>query len=151
MHLETTVELLRRKLSAIAATRGSPLDLLDLDRFLTRQPLRFDDSYLDSPPSSAQVEALVRAGVPRWPLVNKGIVREVFDLLRARRERGLATPRQARLLRDLGYSRPWSVTFVDVDAELSRLTGRREKIINSEKSVPEGDETTPGLKEASIL
>jgi hypothetical protein len=121
-----TIEYLRAKHAAIAASGGTALDPYDLDRFLTRGPLRFWDAYLDSPPSSAQVEALVKAGVPRWPLINKGIVNEVFALLAARRERGLATPRQARLLRDLGHARPWSVHFMDVEGELRRLReGRR--------------------------
>jgi hypothetical protein len=122
-----TLRYLRAKRAAIASSSGSTLDPYDLDRFLTRQPHRFYDGYLDSPPSSAQVAALVEAGVPRWPLINRGIVGEVFDLLRARRERGLVTPRQARLLRDLGHPMPWSVTFMDVDEELRRLKEGRVK------------------------
>jgi hypothetical protein len=118
---ESTLRYLRSKLSAISAARGAPLDPYDLDRFVIRTPLRFYDAYLDSAPTSAQVETLVKAGGPRWPLINKGIVGEVFTLLAARRDRGLATVRQARLLRALGHRRPWSVAFVDVDEELRRL------------------------------
>jgi hypothetical protein len=126
MHLETTVELLRRKLSAIAESGGSPLDPYDLDRFLTRETFLFYDSYLDSPPTVESVRTLVKAGVPAWPLVNKGIVNETFALLKARRERGLSTVRQARLLRERGHPRPWSVLFVHVEGELRRLReGRR--------------------------
>jgi hypothetical protein len=116
-----TVEYLRNKFEAIARLGGSPLDAYDLDRFLIRLPSRYYDPYLDSAPSAASVSALVRMGCPRWPLVNRGIVNEVFDLLRVRRERGLASPRQARYLRARGHPRPWAVLGVDVSDELSRL------------------------------
>ena len=121
MQRENTLHYLRRKLSAIAATGGSPLDAYDLDRFLVREPARFYDPYLDSEPWPESVRTLVRAGCPSWPLINKGIVNEVFHLLAARRERGLATVRQARYLRERGHPRPWSVRFEDVSTELRRL------------------------------
>ena len=105
-----TVEYLRNKFEAIARLGGSPLDAYDLDRFLIRLPSRYYDPYLDSAPSAASVSALVRMGCPRWPLVN-----------RVRRERGLASPRQARYLRARGHPRPWAVLGVDVSDELSRL------------------------------
>jgi hypothetical protein len=116
-----TLRYLQAKLSAIAESRGTPLDAYDLDRFLVRLPLRFYDAYLDSPPSVESVETLVEAGVPRWPLVNRGIVNEVAGLLAARRARGLATPKQARYLRYRGHPRPWSVRFEDVSEQLRRL------------------------------
>ena len=126
MQRESTLDLLRRKLSAIAESGGAPLDPYDVDRFLTRGSLCFYDSYLDSPPTVESVRTLVKAGVPEWPLVNKGIVNETFALLKARRERGLSTVRQARLLKSRGHPRPWSVLFVHVDGELRRLReGRR--------------------------
>jgi hypothetical protein len=134
MQKETTAEAprsktlgyLRSKLEAISNSSAPVPDPYDLDRFVTRTPTRFYDSYLDSPPSSASVAALVEAGVPRWSLINRGIVNEVFDLLRARRERGLASVRQARYLHALGHACPWSVLFTDVSGELRRLKeGRR--------------------------
>ena len=121
-----TFAYLFAKHAAISNSSGSPLDPYDLDRFLVRLPSCYYDAYLDSLPSAASISALTRLGVPRWPLVNKGIVNEVFDLLRVRRERGLASVRQARLLRDLGHPRPGAVFFVDVSTELRcLLKGRR--------------------------
>jgi hypothetical protein len=102
---------LRRKLSAIAASGGSPRDAYDLDRFLVRLPLRYYDSDLDSPPTVQQVNTLVKLGVPRWPLINRGIVGEVFALLKARRENGLSSVAQA-----------WNV-----GAELYRLKREEKK------------------------
>ena len=88
-----------------------------MDWFLVRLLLRYYDPYFDSAPSAASVSALVKLGCPRWPLVNKGIVNETFALLKARRERGLASPRAARYLREHGHPRPWAVLFVDVSDE----------------------------------
>jgi len=126
MQKESTLDSLRRKLSAIAASGGSPLDAYDLDRFLVWLPLRYYDPYLDSPPSVESVRTLVKLGVPRWSLVNKGIFNEVFDLLRVRRQWGFASVRQARYLRDRKHPRPRSVLGTDVSGELRRLKeGRR--------------------------
>ena len=84
---------------------------------MVRLPLRYYDPYLDSAPSAE----LVRAACPSWPLINKGLANEVFHLLAARKERGLASLRQARYLRDRGHPRPWSVRFENVSTELHRL------------------------------
>jgi hypothetical protein len=121
-----TFAYLRSKLEAIANSGGSPLDAYDLDRFLTRRTHLFYDSYLDSAPTVESVRTLVKLGVPRWSLVNKGIFNEVFDLLRVRRQWGFASVRQARYLRDRKHPRPRSVLGTDVSGELRRLKeGRR--------------------------
>jgi hypothetical protein len=112
-----TFAYLFAKHAAISNSTGSPLDPCDLDRFLVRLPSCYYDAYLDSSPSAASVSTLVKLGCPRWPLVNKGIVNETFALLKARRERGLASPRAARYLREHGHPRPWAVLFVDVSDE----------------------------------
>jgi hypothetical protein len=125
MREKTTLESLRRKLSVIAESYGMALAPYDVDRFLALGPYDFYDPVLDGPPSVESVERLVRLGIPRWPLINKGTVAEVFSLLEARRSKGLASVPQARLLRDRGHPRPWAVLFVDVGAELYRL--RKEK------------------------
>jgi hypothetical protein len=125
MREKTTVELLKRKLAELTATSGMALSPYDVDRFLALGPYHFYDPALDGPPTVESVETLVKLGVPRWPLTNKGTVAEVFSLLEARRLRGLASVPQARLLRDRGHPRPWTVLFADVGSELYRL--RREK------------------------
>ena len=109
MHLETTVEeprsktvdYLRAKLAAIGEARGPVVDPYDLDRFLTRLPNRFYDCYLDGPSTVNSVEALARLGVSRWALVSRGVVVEVFELIKARRNRGLACIRQPCYLREV--------------------------------------------------
>jgi hypothetical protein len=106
MQKESTLDSLRRKLSAIAASGGSPLDAYDFDRFLVRLPLRYYDSDLDSPPTVQQVNTLVKLGVPRWPLINQGTVNETWALLEARRSKGLASVPQARLCATEGTPAP---------------------------------------------
>src|SRR5258708_4389583 len=101
---------------------------LDLDTFLALEAGgRFDDLALPPPPTPGSVGTLARLGCPRWALTNKGVVREVFDLLKTPRKRGLASIRQTRLLHARGHARSWSVLFVDVGKELRRL---REERIN---------------------
>ena len=104
-------------------------DPLDLDTFLALEAgCCFDDPALRAPPTVGAVETLTRLGCPRWALTSKGVVGEVFDLLKARRKRGLVSVAQARLLCDRGHSRPWAVLFVDVGSELRRLVGRKEEL-----------------------
>ena len=101
-----TVDYLRAKLEAIGGgARGPVVDPYDLDRLLTRLPNRFYDCYLDGPSTVNSVEALARLGVSRWALVSRGVVVEVFELIKARRSRGLASIRQARYLREVTEDR----------------------------------------------
>jgi hypothetical protein len=129
MQGENTLHYLRRKLSAISEGRGSVFDPYDLDRFQIRLPLHYHDSYLDSPPSEEAVRELEEEGCPRWPLVSKGSVNQATAFLAFRRNRRLASPVQARLLRAQGHPRPWSVRETDVSRELVQLQeGRRREL-----------------------
>ena len=114
MQKKTTLNPEPRKLEALA-------DPLDIDKFLASEPHRFYDSALDAPPSVKAVETLVKLGIPRQFLTSRGVVGEAGALLKVRREKSLASVRAARLLRDAGAERPWSVRFIDVRAETGRL------------------------------
>ena len=115
MREKTTLESLRRKLAPFSDGYGTALaDPLDIDRFLASGPHRFYDSALDAPPSVKAVETLVKLGIPRQFLTSRGVVGEAVALLKVRREKSLASVRAARLLRDAGAERPWSVRFIDV-------------------------------------
>jgi hypothetical protein len=122
MREKTTFELLRSKLRTLSEAYGTIRDPYDVDTFIGLVAgNRFYDSDLDKPPSVESVRTLAKLGVPRWALTSKGIVDEVEALLRARREKGLASIRQARMLHKAGHPRPWSVKFTEVSAELFRL------------------------------
>jgi hypothetical protein len=120
MHLETTTELLRHKLSLIGGPRPARFDPFDLDALLVRLPLLYGDRWLDGPASAVAISALVEEGVPRWALRNRGNVRRILALLAARRERGLASVAEARLLQAQGHPCPWGVLSMDVEEELER-------------------------------
>jgi hypothetical protein len=123
MQRETTLESLRRKLATLSEACGLERDPLDLDTFVALEAgCHFSDPALRAPPTVGSVETLTRLGCPRWSLTSK----EVFDLLRARRKRGLASVAQARMLRDRGHPRLWAVLFVDVAAELHHPKRGRE-------------------------
>jgi hypothetical protein len=124
MRSKTTFELLRRKLATLSESYGRARSPYDVDRFLALGPYYFYDRVLDGPPRVAEVERLVRLGIPRYPLVNKGTVDEVISLSETRRSKGLASVPQARLLRDRGHPRPWAVRFTDVASELHHLRRR---------------------------
>jgi hypothetical protein len=84
-------------------------DPLDLDTFVALEAgVYFDDPALRDPPSVANIETLTRLGCPRWALTSKDVVGEVFDLLKVRRKRGLASVAQARMLRSWGHPKPWA-------------------------------------------
>lgn len=144
MQRESTLQYLKSKFSAFATSSGPTLDAYDLDRFLTRGSYLFYDSYLDSPPSTEAVADLVKRGVPRWPLINRGIVNEAFAFLSTRRARGLATPRQARYLRSMGHPHPWSVLAVDVSEQLRRL--RKGERLEPKKKCPGGRRNHSGTQ-----
>jgi hypothetical protein len=74
------------KLAPFSDVDGTALaDQLDIDRFLSLGSYRFYDALLDAPPSDERVATLVRLGIPRPFLINRGTVRETFALLEARR------------------------------------------------------------------
>ena len=106
MQEKTTLDSLRRKLATLAGSSGLALVPYDVDRFLSLGPYYFYDSVLDAPPRVAEVERLVKLGIPRWSLTNQGTANETLALLEARRSKGLASVPQARLLRSQGHPRP---------------------------------------------
>ena len=130
MREKTTLESLRRKLSTLSELCGLERDPLDLDTFVALEAgCHFSDPGLRAPPTVGSVETLTRLGCPRWSLTSK----EVFDLLRARRKRGLASVAQARMLRDRGHPRLWAVLFVDVAAECTTQKEGGKRKINPKK------------------
>jgi hypothetical protein len=122
-----TAESRRNKLSTSEADGTALGDPLDIDRFLVLGPYYFYDPGLDGLPRRADVERLVKLGLPPSLLINQGTANEASALLAARRERGLASIGQARLLRRAGHPRPWSIRWLDVPGELGRLRKQKKE------------------------
>jgi superfamily II DNA or RNA helicase len=87
-----------------------PLNPFDVDSYLAL-PHQFGDPYSRQMPTLRQIETLIRLGIPAAKLINRGVVSGVFDVLKRRWNKGLATVPQARYLTALGHPDPWNATF----------------------------------------
>lgn len=67
-------------------------------------------------PSPKQLEVLERSGFDVLSITSRGQASKLLDLLFVRRERGLATPKQLRMLKRYGHPSPETVTFDDASA-----------------------------------
>jgi superfamily II DNA or RNA helicase len=99
---------------------NEPIDPFNVDAWLASEHV-FYDSYLRSAPTVKQLEYLTRVGLNPRLLKNRGLVNGVFDMLKLRRSRGLATVKQARFLKRHGHPNPWRVPFDLVNHELANL------------------------------
>lgn len=78
-----------------------------------------------SAPSEKQIAALQKAGFDTEDVKTRGQASKLLDLLFLRRQRGLASPKQLKLLKQLGHPAPASVSFSDASAWIdSRIQGR---------------------------
>lgn len=64
-----------------------------------------------NPPSPKQMEALARAGFDTEEITTRGQASKVLDLLFLRRQKGLATPKQLKLMKQHGHPAPADATF----------------------------------------
>ena len=71
--------------------------------------------------SSAQLEALERAGINPLDVTNRGIASKLLDRLAMRRKAGLATPKQIRLLERKGFIHVGQWSFVSASRMITRL------------------------------
>lgn len=80
-------------------------------------------------PSQKQIEALERAGFDIEEITTRGQASKVLDLLFLRRQKGLATPKQLKLLKQHKHPDPASATFEEaskwIDAKFSEFGSRR--------------------------
>jgi superfamily II DNA or RNA helicase len=86
--------------------------------------LRISASDYAAPATQPQIEALTRMGIRRAQITSKYTASRIFDLLKLRRSRGLATVRQARRLRSLGIKAPWQTSFNEASALISEYYSR---------------------------
>ena len=98
---------------------------LSLDRFdiVDYEP---EFRWERQPISDGQMSVLVGGGFDiDIPEMCRGLASKIIDLLYQRREMGLATPRQVRLLRRLGFKNAATVSFDEAKRMISaRLDGK---------------------------
>jgi len=82
-------------------------------------------SWEAKPPSDRQLEALAKAGFDTDCVTCRGHASKILDLLFARREHGLATPKQLSWLRKFGHPQPELATFEEAQAFLSEHFGKK--------------------------
>jgi len=73
------------------------------------------------PATELQRNALERAGIDHAVVETKGQAAAIMDTLKRRREDGLATPKQVRLLEQRGFERVGLWTFDRATAMISQL------------------------------
>lgn len=77
--------------------------------------------------SPAQIAALEKAGVNTATITSRGLAHELMDCIKRRREKGLATLKQVRLIRRLGHPCPESETFQGASQWIDRaLSNKRQ-------------------------
>ena len=83
-----------------------------------------------APPSEKQLAALLKAGFDTDEITTRGQASKILDLLFVRRQRGLASPKQLKLLKQLGHPSPSSVSFVAAGTWLdAKLNGREKPVL----------------------
>lgn len=78
-----------------------------------------------NPPSPKQVDALNRAGFDVEEIKTRGQASKVLDLLFLRRQKGLATPKQLKLMKQFGHPDPANVTFDEASKWIDRAFGSK--------------------------
>lgn len=69
--------------------------------------------WASQPPTENQRAALAKSGFDMTAITTRGQAAKIIDMIFMRRERNLASPKQLRLLKQLGHPSPASVSFQD--------------------------------------
>ena len=82
----------------------------------------------DDPVSSKQAQILARSGIDPDSVYCKGQASALIDKLFLRRDLGLATAKQVRILRRYNYPQPELVTFEEASAFLSERFNKQARV-----------------------
>lgn len=86
----------------------------------------------EAPPTTNQLASLEKNGFNTDSIKTRGQASRLLDLLFARREKGLATPKQLRMLRRFKHPHPESATFEEASAFLDKkLKSIDERFVNA--------------------
>lgn len=75
---------------------------------------------MEDPPSARQKESLAKAGFDPESIASREHASKILDRLAVRRQAGLATPKQVRMLRRFGHPTPDRATFSEASAFIDR-------------------------------
>lgn len=79
------------------------------------------------PPTSGQIATLERNGFDMSSIKNRGHASKMMDLIVTRCRMNLATPKQMRLLRQLGHPRPETAGYGEASAYIDKRLNRNKK------------------------
>jgi superfamily II DNA or RNA helicase len=111
------------KLREVAKRKSRTIDALDFalavndERLANYEP---EMGWERMPPTDRQLAAIERAGFDPADFECKGRASMLLDTLFRRRDLGLATPKQVRLLIKLHHPEPWNASFEDASAFIDR-------------------------------
>jgi superfamily II DNA or RNA helicase len=119
---------LTERLRANRTRRGSVLDPLELAVSLNEAALADYVPIMKwqaEAPTGKQLDVLANFGLDPMGVLTKGHASLILDRLITRRKLGLATPKQARVMRRFGHQRPETATFEEAKAFLDAQFAHR--------------------------
>jgi superfamily II DNA or RNA helicase len=131
---EKRADALRARMEAKRKKKGRVVDAIEFAMScgdMETAEFQPEFGWEANPPSPKQIEALTRAGFDIEEITTRGQASKVLDLLFLRRQKGLATPRQIKLMKQHGHPTPAEATFDEaskwIDARLASFGGGRSQ------------------------
>jgi len=121
-------ETLRRELAKNANKKAKVIDISDYALSLHRLDLAdFECSmrWHDEPVTTQQVELLFRFGIDTSSVRCRGQASALLDVIIKRSKMGLATPKQVKWLKRMGYNKPEEATFEQASRWLEQRWGKK--------------------------
>jgi superfamily II DNA or RNA helicase len=111
---EKRADALRARMEAKQKKKGRVVDAIEFAMScgdMETAEFQPEFGWEANPPSPKQLDALTRAGFDTDEITTRGQASKVLDLLFLRRQKGLATPKQLKLMKQHGHPAPAEATF----------------------------------------
>ena len=138
-------EALAKQLAEMKKRKRALVDPLQFEMSIAAQDL---SGYVPSfgwemsPPSQKQLDALEKYGIYPNEIENAGKAAMLLNRLNKRREEGLSTPKQIRLLESKGFSHVGEWSFHAANAMITRIAANGWRVpfgVNPSEYVPENE------------
>lgn len=116
---------LAKKLSEQRRKKGKLVDPLQFEMSIADEDLaNYVPSFISeqAPPSKKQIETLEKMGINASEIENSGKANLLIERIIKRRDLGLATPKQIRLLESRGFRKVGSWKFEDANNMITRIS-----------------------------
>lgn len=138
-------EALAKQLAEMKKRKRALVDPLQFEMSIAAQDL---SGYVPSfgwemsPPSQKQLDALEKFGIYPNEIENAGKAAMLLNRLNKRRDEGLSTPKQIRLLENKGFSHVGEWTFRAANAMITRIAANGWRVpfgVNPSEYIPENE------------